>query len=43
MDAEREVFSKMSSIQEAIAPKTSTKQIHSMEDDIGMVHELTQV
>ena len=41
MDLERDVFSKMGQVQEAIAPKHIAK--HTMEDDIGMIHELTQV
>lgn len=31
----------MAEVQEAIAPKHIAK--HTMEDDIGMVHEITQV
>ena len=41
MDLEKDMFKKMAEVQEAIAPKHIAK--HTMEDDIGMVHELTQV
>ncbi len=41
MDQERDVFRQMSLSQDAIAPKHIAK--HTIEDDIGMVHELTQV
>ena len=42
MDLERGVYSTMSSVQETIAPKHVAKN-PTMEDDISMVHELTQV
>jgi len=42
MDLERDVFSSMSIVQESIAPKHIAKN-PTMEDDISMVHELTQV
>lgn len=41
MDLERDVFSSMSVVQESIAPKHIAKN-PTMEDDISMVHELTQ-
>ena len=41
MDTEKDVFKQISSVQEEVAPKNIAK--HTMEDDIGMVHELTQV
>ena len=41
MDLEKEVFCKLQEVQDAIAPKGIAKC--TMEDDIGMVHELSQV
>ena len=35
------MLSRLSQVQDAIAPKHLAK--HTVEDDIGMVHELTQV
>ena len=41
MDIEKDVCSKMLECQNEIAPKHIAK--HTIEDDIGMVHEITQV
>ena len=40
IDNEKDVLSRLSQVQDAIAPKHLAK--HTVEDDIGMVHELTQ-
>ena len=41
MDSERLVLEKMMLVQDQVAPKHIAK--NTMEDDIGMVHELSQV
>lgn len=41
MDSEKVVLDKMISVQDQVAPKHIAKT--TMEDDIGMVHELSQV
>ena len=42
MDQEKDVLAKLSGVQDNVAPKHISLKNSTMEDDIGMIHELTQ-